>query len=122
VIVITSPIAARATTADAFCFNALIPTSAMCSIVEHRRSRRAAASIKRRRDVAAHVRKRAEDLAHGHVADEGVVYGGHARARYGRGVTPKPDSTPAQRWFDPGIRARVSAQNRKTEAIEEVWL
>jgi hypothetical protein len=34
VIVTVSPAAASATTADAFCFNARIPTSRMCYIVE----------------------------------------------------------------------------------------
>ncbi len=36
----TSPPAARATTADAFCLSARMPTSSMCFIVEHRPSRR----------------------------------------------------------------------------------
>lgn len=36
----TSPPAARATTADAFCLSARMPTSSMCFIVEHRPCRR----------------------------------------------------------------------------------
>lgn len=39
-IVTVSPAAARATTADAFCFSNRIPTSSMCFIVAHRRDER----------------------------------------------------------------------------------
>ena len=65
--VTVSPAAASATTADAFCFNARIPTSDMCFVVTHwlRRARAQAVAVENMDVVAgAHEVSTVMPLAH----------------------------------------------------------